>query len=276
MRLFAHKRNRRHGFTLIEVMLAMAVFLIGFTAVMAIFPVAALLQKQTMDDLTSQVVSKNAQALMGAKGLVHAELEGEIPQDYAVHPLPGPAAAVDVFAKWTLDDRSYPSSEPDPEARRFYWVPMVKRTELGTNNPNDWLVYVFIMRRQDSSDYTKTAPATGWANFPDPATVPGVKKIILTGLKIDATRKRFLFTNDVIVPTDGAADLVLAGDMIVDEYGIIHTIISAEADGVTVAGYIFAEPNTGLDPSLFWYAAPPEDGRGSSGKRVEIISDAVK
>ena len=52
------------GFTLLEVLMAMGVFAIGFVFIAAIFPVAALLQKEAVDTINGQQASRNTQAVL--------------------------------------------------------------------------------------------------------------------------------------------------------------------------------------------------------------------
>src|SRR5207244_660004 len=60
------QRPERSSFTLMEVVIAMAIFAIAMVSVLALMPAAALLQKRAYEDMQSQVVARSAAATMRA------------------------------------------------------------------------------------------------------------------------------------------------------------------------------------------------------------------
>ena len=65
--------RRRPGFTLTEVLISLGIFAIGAIAVASLFPVAALLQKETADSILSQQAATNARATIEGIGVTYVE-----------------------------------------------------------------------------------------------------------------------------------------------------------------------------------------------------------
>lgn len=254
--------HRRAGFTILEVLLAMSIFAIGFVAVSSMFPAAAILQKQTVDDMVSQQVARSAQALLQGSPFTLIELGGQPPQVNAVNALQGAAAN-----KWKAGDRSFPSNIPNARDRRFYWVPLAMRrgdspTESATD-PAKWSIYAFILKRDADTSYAGTGE---YANADDDTRIPRVQRIGVGGISGDSTFVLSNLTN---------AGHIRPGDYILDSNGVVYTVKFADATTVTVSGRIVKNPNP---PSFIWFAPPPPTQLTlpSPAKRIVIISDAVK
>jgi len=286
----------RGGFTMMETMAAMGVFAVGFVAVSSIFPVAALIQKQTVRDILSQQMGRNVQAMMEGRKFKHADLtsDPDITADLRVHGflnptdppggmglgVPGPGGD----ARWKLNDRSYffvrenmgyhPQHTVDlanPYAagfsRSYYWVPLARRVQVPTA-PADWQIFVFILRRDDAAYQRGADQFTGWANydgFISPVWhVPGVHGIAVTV----AGTNRFNFTNQW-----GTGLEINAGDPILDSNGVIHFVETADDFGVNVRGSI---PKIPASPNKLWYGRPAGPGKSSPTVRIMVLSDAVE
>lgn len=102
----------KRAFTLSEVLIAMAIFLIGFIAIASLFPAAAYLQKQTIDEINLDYVKGNAQAMVSVwtPDPQNNPLSA-IPQDGFMHP-------VDMF---TRQDRTYPSVATIENRHQVEW-----------------------------------------------------------------------------------------------------------------------------------------------------------
>jgi prepilin-type N-terminal cleavage/methylation domain-containing protein len=289
--------RRRRGFTMLEVMLAMGIFAIGFVAVAAIFPVAVLLQKKTADDAISQTVARNATALLEVRGLSEGALDTHLTSspfsanwdsDQKVYPVPE-----DVLDDWSLSDRSYPTAAyTNPGERQFYWVPLVLDSNSDTGAGNRvWRVYVFILRRGDNAAYNRFlngATTANWVNpddgFVDAApagpdvgdtwTVPGVRYADVSVSTTDSRRLDFdpPFSNDLSVPADGIGDQVAVGDQVLDNNGNIYKVFAADASGFSVDGYLYPNPNA---ITRIWFSPPSNAGRPSPTKRIILIQKTV-
>lgn len=214
-----------------EVMIAMGIFAIGMIAIASIFPAATLLQRETMDDVLAQQSLRNATAILNSKPLNHDELEAIALETYAA------SNGMDVQTKplYSLRDRS--------NADGMHWVPLVRRMKT-ISGPEDWQVFLFILRDSDSVD----------------------------SIQIDSYNTRqFFFDNDYW--PDGVADLVRAGDQILDNNGAIHTVTHATANSVTVSGLIFSNPNT---PTRIWYGKPATKERSSPTRRITTLTEVVR
>lgn len=181
----ARSWRRAIGFSMIESLIAIAVFALGFVAVAALFPVGATLQKEAAGDLVTQQVARNVKALLKSRKFSHLDLTNNahprsVRDTREVQPVlkqrspgnlldpPGRLPAPVNFERWMLNDRSYflvrnnlganayhprhAAELGDPYAdefkRAFYWVPMIRSTK-NSPGPLDWQVFVFILRRDD-------------------------------------------------------------------------------------------------------------------------------
>jgi type II secretory pathway pseudopilin PulG len=278
-------RSRIAGFTLLEVMMAMGIFVIGFTMIMAVFPAAILLQKRTIDDVQSRNVAWNARAILNARPLNQANLVGAggltagFDTNQQVHSLPAvmlPETGIGALQTWTWSDRSYPADIAEAPRRRVYWVPMVQDDNPATS-AYDWRVFVFVLRRGEGLTYDKPVPAD-WANPYDPSGlpsgvggIPGVRQLALDGTTLSTLE----FDND----PDGneQPDFVRVGDWVLDSNGVIYTITEVDmtigSNNVTVAGLIPAPPAA---PTSIWIGMPSSDGGTSPCQRIILISGVVQ
>ncbi|MCC7203717.1 MAG: hypothetical protein IT441_01445, partial [Phycisphaeraceae bacterium] len=76
----------RVGFTVLEVMLAMGIFVVGFAAVVSLLPAAITLQRQAVEDVTADQVARQAEATLRARPMTVTELNG-IQSNY-IQPVP--------------------------------------------------------------------------------------------------------------------------------------------------------------------------------------------
>ena len=236
------------GFTLIEVLIAIGIFGIGLVAVASIFPVAILLQKQTVQEVESTHFGSNAKAIVAAKGFEDSTTNwNAIATAGVVAPMPE-----DAMDKWSLGDRSYNTLE-NWNQRRVFWVPLCFDADPGTDKA--WQVFIFVVR----SERDKTYPGTGndVANPNDPTYVPRVKRIntTISGLN------RFDFGNN--------PRLIRPGEDIVDEFGISYRVSQADDAGVVVDGAI---PRSGT--INIWYAAPGTAGQPSTFVKLITLIDS--
>ena len=275
-----------NGFTLLEVMMAMAIFIIGFTAVMTLFPAALLLQKRTIDDVQSQNVARNAEAIIAGRTISLADLPGEMDlvypdvlpgppngifdwrEDEQVYPLPPsmlPNVGGGAVQEWTLADRSYPVNIPTVEARRFFWVPMVQDADSGAGFA--WRVYVFVLRRGEGLQYSKPGAQADWGNQTDPTAIPGVQRIPLVAPFYQPTR--FYFDND-----DGSGrPLVRVGNWVLDSNGGIFQVSESNALRITVNGLVIPDPGP---PTHIWIGRPSDSGGPSPAQRIVLLTGVVK
>lgn len=205
------KRMRRSsgGLTLIEILFALVVLLIGLTTIAAIFPLAAHVQNRAFDEIIADQVSKNAEAMILARGFSYSSLADEVygsddlgydrahwregatgfrfgDTSGGVFPLgediafwnpdavggsagTGSNIAVPAEERWHLADRSYPSTIADPSQREFFWMAMFRDNNLSAWE-RDMIAYVFVMRSEPGTDYGQGESVHG----NDPPTVPKV------------------------------------------------------------------------------------------------------
>jgi len=187
------RRPGGRGFTVLEIMLAMGVFVVGFVAVLTLFPAAIVLQKQTVQDLEVQRVVQDATALLRARPWTAWRIPpnniGTLRQEitdanlYLLYPLLNDAELTDPLngngVLWSPVDRSFPrqtGSWSSPQApsynvrhldgreARYFWVPLVKRLKVNADNPTaeDWTLFLCILRQEEHPVYCDPPTSTNW------------------------------------------------------------------------------------------------------------------
>lgn len=258
--------RRAAGFNLIEVLVAIGVFAIGMVAVASIFPVAILLQKQTVEQIEADHFGRNAQALVAARGFVDTPANWDAVENDggaagasadAVAPLPDGA-----LAEWSLADRSYATLIP-ADQRAVFWVPLVYDADPA-DNAYAWRVYVFVVRGEGEQTYIKAA---GDANPTGEAgAVPAVKRqatTLATGAG-GALNRFSAFVN--------ADDVVSTGDQVVDQDGLVYTVSDVGTNWIEVDGIIPGAAGGGVD---VWYAAKRANGPSTFVDLITLIDGSA-
>lgn len=256
-------RPRVAGFTLVEILISLGLFAIGMIAVASLFPVAALLQRQTAAEVIGEHAAQNAKAIVEAKSLSYtAPTSGLIGTGDLgpYHSLAGttgteavPLSAIRatlLTKKFTYSDRSYPSATPSVADRDLFWVPFVQNISGDPDNPN-WVMRLFLLE----PDGRVTYPTGVGANPNDPAFIP---KVVSVGCSV-SNQNTFALTS--------ATHGLQGGDKIMDNNGTDYTIASVNGSSVTVLGRILLSPSA---PKVIWYA-PPYTGTQSPTQRIITV-----
>jgi prepilin-type N-terminal cleavage/methylation domain-containing protein len=162
----------RAGFTLAEVLISIGVFAIGMIAVASLFPVGALLQKQTADDILAKQASTNARAMIEAIGLTYLPAtpgnDGDLDDYYTqfgagtntVLPVgssfPNGFDSPSFYSRYTLAERSFPTTEAIWDDRDHFWFFFVRDSGGNPASPS-WQGFVLIVDRQDGQTYADVA-----------------------------------------------------------------------------------------------------------------------
>lgn len=273
------------GFTIMEILLAMAIFAVGFAALAAVFPAGARMQKTAVSEVMAHQAAENARAMLRGRPFDLTQLKAtEVFADGKVHAL-SEIGSIEDF--WEISDRSYPSSVTDPFYRHFYWVPLIQDIN-GLSDPKDWVAFVFILQKEANeysleiggslSHSNELSDKANWANYQNSPVVPGVRRI---GAEKDGTNdKRFdldlgggvknrLWSGPGQTPPQ-EADLIRAGDWVLDENGQVYTVQLAHEDWIEVDRTIVG------DPRVLWFSPPPGADRNSPVKRIIRVTGAVK
>lgn len=133
----------RRAFTLLEVLLAIGIFVIGFVAVASMFPVAAVMQKNTVADVTGQQFARTLRAMCTA---IATETKIMAPPINAAKD----GQVYDVSAALGADDLAYPqdqnrnvievASDPNDTMRKKFYARLFVRW-----NGSKWVYYSFIL-----------------------------------------------------------------------------------------------------------------------------------
>ncbi len=284
-----HANPRNSGFTLTEVLMAMGIFLLGVIFVAAIFPAAALLQKETVTEVRVDQAARSVRALLTGMKFDHTGkqelraaptglVDGDPDATGMVHRFVPISGDNPKTGGWTLRDRTYPAVANDLHSAEIYWVPLVCDADPDPGE-HDWRVFAFVLTRNANTRWTSfydgddsANPEDGWdsAGF---WRTPNVRRVAVTLGKGPNNRDMFQFNNTI----NGDYELKI-GDWLLSSNGYVYRVYEAHADGVEVDGFI---DHTNSDVPDFqwqiWYAPP-----GSSGinpcKRIIMLThdDAVK
>jgi len=263
-----HPAHRSVGFSLMEVLLAMGVFTVGFVAVASIFPAGALMQRNAAGGVLARDVAKNTQAIIEVFGVLTynsnasatpGNLDG-IDAVFVVQELPAA-----VFSLYTEDTRSYPSTINNAAERDFYWIPLVKLTDNSQTAPvpEDWRVYFFVLRRESGKTYTAAYPIVGAGRSSN--AIPGISSVTATRSAVNT------FDVSPATPNLAVSDWILAGD------GNLYRVKSVDITGtlITIHGFIDSNWVNGVD--VIWYApAASIDDSSPAMRIVGPLSGLVK
>lgn len=154
--------SNRRAYTLLEVLLAIGIFVIGFVAVAAMFPAAAQMQKSTVDDIQGQQFTRTIKATVRTMSTETRMMAAGAAKDGQIY---------DVSASVSFDNRSFParkSRDPadplDSANKRLYSSVFAKWNDGG------WIYFVFILDPTRSTTVPYTSPPAV-LQFPVTATV---------------------------------------------------------------------------------------------------------
>jgi prepilin-type N-terminal cleavage/methylation domain-containing protein len=218
------------GFTLMELLVALGVFSIGFVAIAAMFPPAIMLQRETADAILGRQAAQSAVALVRASDLRTADVTAfgfdtgnsrvQWPNNYLTN----------LQSYWPMIDRSFPISETQLLRRQYYCVPMfriVNHNDAGT--PRKWRVSMMVLRGTDNQ-----------------TAVPTVQQLAGT-VNTNATLKyRFMCA---------PGTNIRVGDFVLDSNGVYHRIVAVTATYIDSEGIFARDPVNG-EPTAIYYATP--------------------
>lgn len=292
---------RSRAFSLVEVLIAMGIFAVGFVAVAAMFPAGAILQRETVSQVEAQLVARNAAAivrssrvLFSTDGTKNPDLLGGLESSK------GGSGSVDleplsqvfnagngkkIQTRFKVGDRSYPTAQKTANDRKYYWVPFIRKSKDVSSNKSDWSVVVFVLRREASHQYEHAAgrllngtspPGLAWANLADDTGFTGNPIPKVVGVTATVTSpNRFVFNNRLFAQTGaGLPDQVRPGDFVADNNGNVYNVIDADATGCTIVGGIASTKAPGT--IKLWYAPPPAPSTASPCVRILLLSGIVE
>ncbi len=281
-------RRSSAGFSLMEVLIAMGIFLIGIVAVAAVFPTGVAVQRRTVEDLTSQAVARNAKQIMTMIAIS--------PDTHANGPLTYHHDATIASRSGTLAGFTEDGGRPTPEdAQRVapmfdFDLPVAAGVNQAvvpssvSGSPKTRIAEALspLSLRGYPSFYQPTTKDAGLRDyywFPliqitdDPTTattlewlchimivrregsnpVPRIGYVEVEEDFSSTSRIQFtdsMFSNDA--NNDGLPDLIGPGDWVLADNGQVHRVILADADGITVDSAVVS---AGFVPKRLYFAA---------------------
>ena len=239
-------RPARAGFSMIELVISMGIFALGFIAVASLFPTAILMQRETFSSIEAQQVMRNSRAFLKSRGLTKIELEAALfgENTTEVRPLLSDPFLATFHTGFTINDRGYPTETPETSlndpARRYYWFPLVRHIAAGEEEP--WEVFVFICRLQAGYDQSRTGLDKDWANqSTDSTRIPAVKRVSATS------------TGGTISGLPAGHGLQPGNEILTDK-GDVRTILTVSTNSATVVGSFGPAAGTEV-----WYGVAQND-----------------
>lgn len=274
----ARARRRAAGFSLVEILIALGIFLIGMTAIVSLFPAAAILQRETTQEVISGMAAQSARSIIESQSLTYAPGSpgtGDLRNYYSAagyndtDAVPMSAIQINatdtVLTRFPSFDRSYPTGVIDMGAGNaldaiancdLHWVPFIQ--DLAGDQAGSaqlWVVRLFILESDSRANYPQ-----GNANDANPNDPTNFPKVRFVG--VSASGDEF---------TLGAATDLEPGDTVMDSNGNSHVITEINGNTVTVLNSI---PQTPAAPNKLWYA-PRQGGTSSPTQRVVTVEIEV-
>lgn len=284
--------THRRAFTLLEVMMAMAIFAVAFVSLAVLFPTAMTIQRQTLHEIQGGALEKNVTAMLKTRKFTINATPGDqdlddtsiVANDTNVNAID--LASIDAKWKWTLSDRAFPASMPHYDdasktsERRYVWVPLAQRTSIGGAGPitaaTNWKIWVFVLKREltDTQAYHQQT-SSSWA-IPmsnDDRRFPGVYKLSLPSAWTPpgTANPKFTVTNKLQINGQDVQCLN-AGDMFLDNNGNIHWVKAANLTSITIDG----NPDPSKDISYIWCSPRPNANLSSPTVNILVLTDVVQ
>lgn len=254
-------RRRASGFTLVEILISLGIFLIGMTAIVSLFPAAAILQRETTQAVIGDMAAESARAIINANGLIYeppssgdtGDLDNYHPtagsSNTDVVPLQSVMGTVPFMNRFPAAVRSYPTgllNGMNVADCDLHWVPFLQDLAGDPSNPN-WVMRLYLVR----SDSRATYPLgnVNDANPNDANSFPKVRSVDVTFV-VNTVNYTFIIA--------GGTDLE-AGDTMMDSNGNTHVVTEVNGANVRVLNPIPLVPAT---PTKLWYA--PRGGSSNS------------
>ena len=266
---FNHLAPRKSaGFSLVEILIALGIFAIGMAAIVSLFPAAAILQRETTQEVISEMAAQSAASIIDTQALTYdppgagrtaADLNSYHSSAASTNSAAIPFNSISpalMTARYPATDRSYPTAlinGTDISDCDLHWVPFIQDLSGDPDNPV-WVARLFILEADSRATYSGSAaqPAA------DPDTFPRVASVGIPNGGVSGN----VFT------TASAIDLD-PGDIVMDSNGNSHVIEAISGTGITVLNSIAVTPNA---PNTLWYA--PKSG-ASSSPAVRVVTVEV-
>lgn len=243
--------RRAGGFNLMEVLVAMGLFALGFAAIASIFPAAAVLQRNTATDVKARSLKANAKAVISATPLSAGALD-------TVY---GSTTATDVrsFTNsatlnpfWSRDTRSYPAATGNFVERDLFWVPLLRDADPDIS-VRSWQLFVFVLRRdRNTGEYTAQDYPNDDPTSPTEERIPGIASETVSSV------------SDNVITLSSGID-IWPGDPLLDSLGVSYRVTAVNAAGTEIT--VNGKPDVTINK--VWYA-PPAD-RGNSSPAVDLF-----